>query len=64
MRFQIALSSQQLTILMVRPLAFAIFLIVVSNLAFGQFDMPQRSSPSTWEAARSERQNLSVSDTS
>ena len=64
MRFQIALSSQQPTILMVRPLAFAISLIVFSNLSFGQFDMPQRSSTSTWKTVGSERQNLSVSSAS
>ncbi len=56
MRLQIALSSQQLTIRMVRLLAFAISFILLSNIVLGQFDMPQRDSSSAMNPSRVERQ--------
>ena len=56
MRLQIALSSQQLTIRMVRLLAFAISFILLGNVVLGQFDMPLRDSSSVRNPSRVERQ--------
>ena len=59
MRLQIALSSQQLTIRMVRLLAFAISFILLSDVVLGQFNMPQQDSSSVKSPSRLERQATS-----